>query len=160
MKDENSALSRIFAKVYANRMNTKSQSEHETAQIAAAFAGSLEGPALLCLHGTLGMGKSVFARALIRTLCRDETLEVPSPTFTLVQTYETETAPLYHFDLYRLEQPDDIYELGWEDALYEGITLIEWPERIQNLLPRRRTDITFRQGDGENSRLIDIKENP
>lgn len=82
----------------------KSVSETETAAYAARLAPLLQGGDVLCLQGTLGMGKSVFCRALIRALCALPDMTVPSPTYTLVQAYDTPSAPVYHFDLYRLER--------------------------------------------------------
>ena len=64
--------------------------------------------------------------------------EVPSPTFTLLQTYDTPDFPIYHFDLYRLERPQDVYELGIEDAFAEGVSLIEWPNKMGHLLPLKK----------------------
>lgn len=137
-----------------------STSEKDTIRIAGEFASSLECPIIICLHGTLGAGKSVFARALIRALCKDENLEVPSPTFTLVQTYDGSNYPIYHFDLYRIKDPDELYELGWEDVLDDCITIIEWPERLGNLKPAKILDITIAPADNkETSRAITIKEN-
>lgn len=121
----------------------KCQNQAQTEELAQNLAEQCKAPCLICLRGTLGMGKSTFARAFIRFLAQDSGLEVPSPTFTLVQTYETDKAALYHFDLYRLGTPEDIYELGWEDALYDSISLVEWPERAESLLPEERTDIIF-----------------
>ena len=82
--------------------------------------------------------------------------EVPSPTFTLVQTYEFPRAAIWHFDLYRIERPDDAYELGIEEALAEGIALIEWPERLGALLPEGRIEVHLRFGAGAESRAIEI----
>lgn len=118
-----------------------SNNEEETAQHARAFAATLRMGDVVCLYGDLGLGKSVFARALIRHLVGDATLDVPSPTFTLVQLYDTQTGPLWHFDLYRLKEPDEVYELGWEEALAEAINIIEWPEKLGSLLPARRINI-------------------
>lgn len=119
------------------------RSESETAALAAEIARDLSSGDVLFLRGNLGAGKSVFARALVRALCGDNGLEVPSPTFTLVQTYETDKGPLWHFDLYRLKDPDEIYETGWEEALTEGIVVVEWPERLGGLAPRSYTDISI-----------------
>lgn len=124
-------------------MKTIAHSEAETIAAAAALAPTLKKGAVVLLHGTLGMGKSVFARSLIRTLMNAPDLEVPSPTFTLVQTYEAALAPIYHFDLYRLKDPEEIFELGWEEALAEGLTLVEWPERLGQYKPRETLDITL-----------------
>lgn len=136
-----------------------SGSEDETAQIAAAIAADIKAGDILFLHGPLGMGKSVFARALIRTLAGQPDLDVPSPTFTLVQHYDTPLAPLWHFDLYRLEDPDEVYETGWEEALDGGIVVVEWPQRLGYLAPARRRDITLSKGKrDENSRIITIAQ--
>ena len=120
-----------------------SANEQETAALAAKLAGGLGSGDVLCLHGNLGAGKTLFARALIRAIADDPDLEVPSPTFTLVQTYDTLAGPVWHFDLYRIEEPEDIYELGWEDAVAEGITIVEWPERLDFLAPANRLEIGF-----------------
>lgn len=90
---------------------------------------------VIALYGPLGAGKSALARALISRLCPYET-DIPSPTFTLVQTYDMpDGTPLWHLDLYRIESPDDAIELGIEDALLDAVCLIEWPERLDSLLP-------------------------
>ncbi len=136
-------------------MKRESHSENETADLAASFAGRLSGGEIICLSGPLGAGKSVFARALIRALCGDDTLEVPSPTYTLLQTYDSSYGPIWHFDLYRIEDPEEIYEIGWEEALSGGIVLIEWPERLGTLLPEKRVDIDFRSKEDE-ARFIQI----
>lgn len=89
---------------------------------------------VFALYGTLGMGKSVLARAFVQELCGFG--EVPSPTFTLLQTYEAPDFEIYHFDLYRLKSPDEIFEIGVEEALYDGVSLIEWPDKMAPYLPR------------------------
>jgi tRNA threonylcarbamoyladenosine biosynthesis protein TsaE len=124
-----------------NNLEFESNSETETADFADSFASRLERGDVILLHGNLGAGKTVFARALIRALTGDNALEVPSPTFTLVQTYDTPLGTLWHFDLYRLKHSEEIYELGWEEALSEGLVLVEWPERLGALLPPFRLDI-------------------
>ncbi len=124
-------------------MKITSHSEQETAVEAAKLAKTLQSGDLVLLHGDLGAGKTVFARALVRALAQDESLEVPSPTFTLLQTYDTSKGPVNHYDLYRLKDPDEVYELGWEESLADGITIVEWPERIAALLPAQRLDITL-----------------
>ncbi|MCB1562634.1 MAG: tRNA (adenosine(37)-N6)-threonylcarbamoyltransferase complex ATPase subunit type 1 TsaE [Alphaproteobacteria bacterium] len=124
-------------------METDIEIENEQAMEAAAqrLAGYLENGDIVLLHGPLGAGKSVFARALIRTLSGDPALEVPSPTFTLVQYYESEKGPLWHYDLYRIEDYEEILPLGWEDSLADGITIVEWPERLGPLKPLHALDI-------------------
>ena len=119
-----------------------SQNENETAAIAVKLATEIESKSLICLYGDLGAGKSVFARAFIQSLMPCDT-DVPSPTFTLLQTYESKKTTLYHYDLYRLEYPKEVYELDWENALYDGITIVEWPSKLGDLLPDRRIDVTL-----------------
>lgn len=128
-------------------MEYSSDSEKDTIEIARKFAGEIRNGDIIALHGNLGMGKSVFARALIRTLCGDAELDVPSPTFTLVQLYDAADIQIAHFDLYRLEDPEEIFELGWEDALGSGIAIVEWPDRLGPYLPRERVDIRLQAGD-------------
>ncbi len=118
-------------------------SEAQTIQEAIAVAKTLRPGDLVLLHGDLGAGKTVFARAIIRALTGQNDLEVPSPTFTLLQTYDTPLGPVNHYDLYRLKDPDEVYELGWEESLSGGITIVEWPERLGPLLPAQRLDITL-----------------
>jgi len=135
-------------------MQISSHSEDDTQQAAQKFAPTLKNGDIVCLRGDLGAGKTVFCRHLIRALCDDPALEVPSPTFTLVQHYDSEHGPLWHFDLYRLEDPEEIYETGWEEARSEGIILIEWPERLGTLLPAQHIDISIKTG--QNERIITI----
>ena len=114
---------------------------------------------LIALWGDLGAGKTAFARGFIHArqeaagLAREE---VPSPTFTLVQLYEMPGGSVWHFDLYRLGNPAEIHELGLDDALAEGITLIEWPERLGPLLPEDRLDLSLAAApdEGRTARLL------
>lgn len=126
-----------------------------TDALGVALADVLRPGDVLALHGTLGAGKTALCRALIRCAVGDPDEEVPSPTFTLVQVYETPGWLLWHYDLYRLETPDDAYELDIEDAFEEGIALIEWPERLGGLLPRRAIHLTL-TATGETSRLVEV----
>ena len=107
----------------------------ETQRLAEDLAMVVAPGDCLCLSGDLGAGKSTFARALIRALADDAELEVPSPTFTLVQSYPLPRFEVAHLDLYRLEEPEEIEELGLEDALETGIALVEWPEKAGDFLP-------------------------
>lgn len=103
--------------------------EAATVALAAALASLLRPGDTVALSGPIGAGKTTFARALIRTLAGDEALEVPSPTFTLVQPYGETRIPVAHFDLYRLAAGTELDELGFDDAVTGGIALVEWPER-------------------------------
>jgi len=114
--------------------------EEATGRLGETLAGRLRRGDALCLSGGLGAGKTTLARALIRALTRPDE-EVPSPTFTLVQTYEGRGFPLAHFDLYRLRSAAEARELGLDEALDVGAALIEWPERLGNDLPPNRLDI-------------------
>mgnify|MGYP002641583076 CR=1 FL=1 len=130
-----------------------------TGRLAARVAALLAPGDLVCLSGSLGAGKTVFARGVVTTLAaKFETPvdEVPSPTFTLVQLYDFPGFMLYHFDLYRIERAEEVFELGIEDALAEGVSLIEWPEKMAALLPAERLDIDLQQGPVENARIATI----
>ena len=127
-------------------MKYLSQSEKDTIVFAKKFAKTLKGGEIIALWGTLGMGKTVFAKAVIQELMgRKE--DVPSPTFTLLQTYDTPLGEVFHFDFYRLKNPEEAYEIGIEDAFESGICLIEWPEKIGGLLPKRAINIYFEMTD-------------
>lgn len=117
------------------------ENEDKTASAAKEIADSLSYPAILLLEGDLGAGKTAFCRALIRHLTSDETLNVPSPTYTLVQTYNDDD--IWHFDLYRMNHPEDIYDIGWEEALQAKLCLIEWPSRLGGLIPKNASRITI-----------------
>lgn len=129
--------------------------EAATAALGARLAGIARPGDVIALHGDLGAGKTTLARALIRQLAGAET-EAPSPTFTLVQTYETPGLAIWHFDLYRLENPGEARELGLEEAV-DGLTLIEWPERLGRDLPRTRLEVRLSfEGTGRIARLVDF----
>jgi tRNA threonylcarbamoyl adenosine modification protein YjeE len=132
-------------------------SEDETAALAADFARSIKAGDCVLFWGDLGAGKSVFCRSMIRAMCGDPALEVPSPTFTLVQTYPAAAGMVWHFDLYRLCEPSEVYEIGWEEARSGGIILLEWPERLGALLPRVRIDVRLELvPDQPNHRKVSI----
>jgi tRNA threonylcarbamoyladenosine biosynthesis protein TsaE len=135
-------------------MKITSKSENETINLGSRLAGKLADGDILFLKGDLGCGKTVLARAIIRAICHNNKLEIPSPTFTLVQTYETDLAPVWHFDLYRLDTPEEIYEIGWEEALTEGILIIEWPEKLAHLAPEDRIDIVLERSANNKNRTI------
>ena len=122
-----------------------------TDALGAALASRLRAGDVVCLRGPLGAGKTSLARGLIAALGGGQ--DAPSPTFTLVQTYETDP-PLWHFDLYRLTDPEEIWELGWEEAREEAACLIEWPERLGRHLPADRLEIALSfDGDGRSAAL-------
>ena len=127
--------------------------EGDTRRLGAAIAAELRRREAVCLAGPLGAGKSTLARGLIQSLAGGA-IEVPSPTFTLVQTYETPRLVLAHFDLYRGEKPQEIAELGLDEALDEGAAVIEWPERLGHHLPRNRLDVELHiNGEARRARL-------
>jgi tRNA threonylcarbamoyladenosine biosynthesis protein TsaE len=114
---------------------------------------------VLALWGGLGTGKTVFARAFVRGRGASEE-EVPSPTFTLLQTYDPGpgfVGAVYHFDLFRLTAAEEAYELDIEEAFADGVSLIEWPGRLGRLLPAVRLDITLAQGSAANSRRVTLE---
>lgn len=137
-----------------------SHGEDETTIIGQEIAVILsraEQPVCIALHGNLGAGKSSLARAIIRTLMSDPNLDVPSPTFTIVQEYQPEKLeiPLFHFDLYRLEEPEELLTIGAEDYFADGHCLIEWPEKAGTMLPRNTWHLTIDLIDGQpNERII------
>ncbi|HEY5107163.1 MAG TPA: tRNA (adenosine(37)-N6)-threonylcarbamoyltransferase complex ATPase subunit type 1 TsaE [Caulobacteraceae bacterium] len=127
--------------------------EADTAHLGAAIGAELARGEAVCLSGPLGAGKSVLARGLIRKLCPGEG-DVPSPTFTLVQTYDGGAFPIAHFDLYRLLRADEVFELGLDEALRHGAAVIEWAERLGRHLPANRIDVDIApDGEARRARL-------
>lgn len=124
-----------------------------TEQLALRIAPLLLAGDALLLEGPLGAGKTAFARALLRATCGDPALEVPSPSYTLVQTYEGPAGPLHHFDLWRLDGPESLHELGWEDAR-AGIVLVEWPDRLGPLRPAEALTLRFEVLNGDHRRVM------
>ena len=133
--------------------------ERETIVFARQLAACLRAGDCIAMHGQLGAGKTTFTRALVRALS-SENEDVPSPTFTLMQTYDVtlpgsrETVSLTHMDCYRLKSPDEAEELGLSEILASGITIIEWPEIIAPLLPPERLEIHLSHTGGENERRL------
>ena len=128
------------------------KNEIETGELAIQLAEIAEPKDVIALIGDLRVGKTVFARSFITAMTSD--VEVPSPTFTLVQVYEGPTTNIYHFDLFRIENSDEIFELGIEDAINDGVSLIEWPDRMGPYLPNERLEIILSNGLGRNMRKI------
>jgi tRNA threonylcarbamoyladenosine biosynthesis protein TsaE len=128
--------------------------EAATERLGTALATRLRPRDVVALQGGLGVGKTTLARAILRAAARDPSLVVPSPTFTLVEVYDTSRGTFWHFDLYRLEEPRQVFELGWEEARVDGIALVEWAERLGTLLPRERLTVTLAvEGDGRRAEL-------
>lgn len=126
----------------------------DTARLGAAVAEALRPGDAALLYGDLGAGKSTLARALVRALTTPDE-DVPSPTFTLVQQYEGRAFPVAHFDLYRLERPEDAAELGLDEALDEGAVVVEWPQRLGARLPTHRLAIELTvSGDSRRATLV------
>ena len=122
--------------------------EAATIRFGEDFSLALRRGDYVALNGDLGAGKSTFARAVIRAIADDTTLEVPSPTFTLVQVYDL-CIPIAHFDLYRIADAAEIDELGFDEALSDGICLVEWPEKGFGALPADGIALRFvQEGDG------------
>jgi tRNA threonylcarbamoyladenosine biosynthesis protein TsaE len=128
--------------------------EAATERLGAALAGRLRPRDVVALVGGLGAGKTTLARAILRAATGAPALVVPSPTFTLVEVYDTPRGMFWHFDLYRLETSDQVFELGWEEARADGIALVEWAERLGPLLPHERLTVTLSiEGDGRRATL-------
>jgi tRNA threonylcarbamoyladenosine biosynthesis protein TsaE len=128
--------------------------EAATERLGATLAGRLKPRDVVALQGGLGVGKTTLARAILRAASGDPALIVPSPTFTLVEIYDTPRGVFWHFDLYRLEEPEQVFELGWEEARADGVALVEWAERLGALLPSERLTVTLSlEGDGRRADL-------
>lgn len=131
----------------SNSLTITDLSRRQLENVAAFLADQAQQRDVITLSGDLGAGKTVFARSFIRRLTYEKE-DVPSPTFTLVQLYDTDrkktggsSLTIWHFDLYRLKNAQEIYEIGFEEAMSDGVSLIEWPERAKRLLPRERLEI-------------------
>lgn len=123
-------------------MTKESRSEAETEAFASALASGIEAGAVLCLEGELGVGKTVFARGFARGLGISE--PIVSPTFTILQGYQGGRLPFWHFDVYRIEEVEEMDEIGYEDCFYgEGVSLVEWPSRIEKLIPADAIRVTI-----------------
>ena len=127
----------------------------DAAATAAAAAALARHGDIFCLYGDLGAGKTTFARGFLRALAVAE--EIPSPTFNLVLDYDTALGTVWHFDLYRLTAPDEVIELGIEDAFAGGICLIEWPDRLGPWLPKQRLEIHLSDGRGGAGRHLHLR---
>jgi len=131
--------------------------EEDTKNLARSFAQSLKPNDIVLLNGDLGAGKTFFCREIIKYFCGENT-SIISPTFNLLQTYKTADFTIYHYDLYRLKSPEEIYELGFEEALNGNLILIEWSEIIKPLLTPPLIEVNL-EVLGDNKRLCNIITN-
>ena len=134
-----------------------SESDSQTIKIAEGFAQTLSPGTVVCLFGEMGVGKTVFTKGLCRAMGVSD--YVSSPTFTVVNEYDGDGFPIYHFDMYRIEDEDELLEIGFEEYLTSGgICIIEWPENVINSLPKKRIDIEILRGENFSERTIIIKD--
>ena len=135
-------------------MEYLSHSPEETERIGEMLGRQLHSGTVLALRGGLGMGKTAFTRGLARGLgC---TGRVTSPTFTIVNEYDG-TTPLFHFDMYRLDSEDDLFDIGWDDYLARGgVCAVEWSERVDDAMPADTLWVDIARGTGESDRIITI----
>lgn len=135
-----------------------SNSPKETENLARVIAKELRSGDVICLRGDLGVGKTAFVQGLVKALGVEE--PICSPTFTIINCYNG-NMPIYHFDVYRIDDCDEMYEIGYEEYVYgDGISVIEWPDKIKEILPEKRYDITISKDyeKHENFRYIEIEK--
>lgn len=128
----------------------------ETAHFAAELGQSVSAGDAILLSGTVGAGKTHFARHLIRAIL-SEPEDIPSPTFTLVQVYDTAAGPLWHSDLYRIASVQEIEELGLTEAFDSAICLVEWPDRLGDLAPASALSLDFSEGQTDDARTVSAR---
>ena len=138
-----------------NSMRLTLASPEETEELAQRLSKSMGAADVILLSGEIGAGKTHFARTLIQALLPYPE-DVPSPTFTLVQTYETETLEIWHSDLYRLTSPDEVIELGLNEAFETAICLVEWPDRLEDLAPQSALSMAFEMTENTGERVLNI----
>ena len=137
-------------------MEWKTHSGSETANVAAEIAKMITPGAVLCLRGEMGAGKTVFTTGLCRALGVSD--YVTSPTFTVVNEYDGNALRVYHFDMYRIEDEDELLEIGFEEYLAAGgVCVIEWPQNVEGVLPRHRMEVQIAKC-GECDRVITVQE--
>ena len=137
-------------------MEYRTKSEKETESLGEELAKSLTSGKVIAFTGDLGAGKTAFTRGLARGLGISD--RVTSPTFTIVNEYQGGRLPLFHFDMYRLESSEELFDIGWEDYLRRGgVCAVEWSEKVSDALPGCIA-IDIRRGEGENDRIITVTE--
>ena len=134
-----------------------SKSEQDTIDFAKNYAQDLKAGDIIVLSGELGSGKTKFVQGILEYFNLQD--EISSPTFTIVNEYNSDTVNIYHFDVYRLEDSDEFFAIGGEEYFSKGICLIEWGELIEDILPKPYTKISFSKSDDDASyRKLTIKE--
>ncbi len=128
-------------------------SKKEMADFAREIAASAQAGNVFCLKGTLGAGKSFFAKNFVNSL-QEKPTEVLSPTFNLVYSYDTKKGEVFHFDLYRIKNASELENIGFFDALENGICLIEWPEIAADFLPNNCHEIEIKTTENEEEREV------
>ncbi len=136
--------------------NFKSNNENETKNFAKSLASKLNIGDIIILSGELGSGKTKFTEGILEYF--DLQNEISSPTFTIVNEYNATNFPIYHFDVYRLEDEDEFLAIGGEEYFEKGICIIEWGELIENLLPKEYIKISFlKDNTDENVRILNVE---
>lgn len=154
------SAARSHSLTFPMTVTLRARSAEETAALARTVAPLLHPGDVLLLEGDIGAGKTHFARALIQERLRlagEAVEDVPSPTFTLVQAYQAGQDEIWHSDLYRLSDPDEAVELGLEDAFSTAICLVEWPDRLGDLVPEDAAVLQFTSGETEDRRNLAVR---
>lgn len=146
-------MNRKFLEKY--KSSYVSHSEQDTVNLAKDLASGLKAGDIIALIGDIGTGKTTFVKAIAKALGISET--VSSPTFTIVREYRSGKFPLFHFDVYRLSNEDEFYDIGAEEYLYgEGITIIEWADIVEDALPLNTMIIEIKYGNNEGERIFNF----
>lgn len=135
----------------------ESRSVDDTEKIAEGIAKSMPPPRVFCLDGDLGAGKTAFARGLARGYGYEG--RVTSPTFTIFNIYEGKTA-IHHFDLYRVNSEDELFDLGFDSYLDDGIAIVEWYNKFEHLFDKNAVRVSIKRGASETERIIEISDTP
>ena len=137
-------------------MRFVSNSEEDTKKLGKEIASKLEKGMILVLSGDLGSGKTKFTEGILSYFGLEN--EISSPTFTIVNEYDSDALKIYHFDVYRIEDEDEFYAIGGDEYFEKGVSIIEWGEKIASILPDTYIQVNFSRDDkNENTRIIDIE---